>query len=66
MIEVLLLPYLKYALLVVWPLGRILRRAGFSPWLAGLVFVPLIGFLLVLMVLGHRPWPRLFSSQSGA
>ena len=45
--------------LVVWPLWRILRRAGLAPWWALLVFVPMIGLLLVFMVLGHSKWPNL-------
>ena len=50
---------LTYNLLVVWPIGRILWRAGLSPYLAVLVFIPLAGLLVVLAILGHSRWPLL-------
>ncbi len=48
-----------FNVLAVWPIARILRRVGLNPLLAGLVFVPMLGLLLVLMILGHARWPRL-------
>ena len=45
--------------LAVWPLMRICRRAGFAPWWALLIFVPLIGLLLVAGMLTFRRWPSL-------
>ncbi|CAK0743437.1 DUF805 domain-containing protein [Azospirillaceae bacterium] len=48
-----------FNVLSAWPFARILRRAGFRPWYALLVFIPAIGLLLVLAILGHRPWPNL-------
>ncbi|MGQ9368709.1 hypothetical protein [Azospirillum sp. ST 5-10] len=50
---------LLFGPLVLWPAARILRRAGFSPWLALLVLVPVVGVLAVYAVLGHRRWPNL-------
>lgn len=43
---------------IVWPLGRILRRAGFSPWWAALALVP-FGYVVVIGLLAHRRWPNL-------
>ena len=50
---------LLFDLLALWPLIRIFRRTGLSPWLALLVFVPVIGLLLVILVLGLGRWPLL-------
>ncbi|ALJ34173.1 hypothetical protein D9623_00855 [Azospirillum brasilense] len=41
----------------VWPLMRIFRRAGFSPWWALVIFVPVIGLVGVLGLLTVRRWP---------
>ncbi len=48
-----------FTVLIAWPLWRITRRTGLDPRWALLVFVPGIGPLLVLMVLGHKSWPTL-------
>lgn len=48
-----------FNVLAVWPLARICRRAGFAPWWALLIFVPLIGLLLVTGMLTFRRWPSL-------
>jgi len=48
-----------FNLLIIWPLWRIFRRTGLDARLSLLLFVPLLGSLLVLMVLGHRAWPAL-------
>ncbi|WP_207462540.1 hypothetical protein [Azospirillum sp. SYSU D00513] len=45
--------------LTVWPLWRILRRAGLNPWWALAVFVPMIGLATVCGVLAHKKWPVL-------
>ncbi len=44
------------AVLVVWPAGRICRKAGFSPWLAILAVVPPANVLL-LWFLALAEWP---------
>ncbi|MCW2238279.1 DUF805 domain-containing protein [Azospirillum canadense] len=41
----------------IWPLMRVCRRAGFSPWWALLIFVPVVGQILVLGFLTVRRWP---------
>lgn len=50
---------LLFAALTVWPLARIVARAGHPPPVALLVFVPLVGLVLVLAFLTFRPWPAL-------
>lgn len=44
-------------LVLVIPMWRILRRAGFHPAWSLLVFVPTIGLLAVLAVLAFNRWP---------
>ena len=41
----------------LWPLIRIFRRTGLSPYLASLVFVPVAGLLLMVTVLALARWP---------
>jgi hypothetical protein len=41
------------------PCRRILQRAGFSPWLAALVFVPWLGYLALELLVGFATWPAL-------
>lgn len=48
---------LAVGLLTVWPVMRVLRRAGQPVALAALPFVPLVGILALLMVLALRRWP---------
>ncbi|HKE86600.1 MAG TPA: hypothetical protein VKB50_22750 [Vicinamibacterales bacterium] len=43
-------------LVVVWPAGRICRRAGFSPWLGLLAIVPLVS-LVLLWFIAYADWP---------
>ncbi|WP_035693543.1 hypothetical protein [Azospirillum halopraeferens] len=53
------LAILLFGPLALWPAMRILRRAGFNPWIGLAVLVPVVGVLVVYMVLGHRRWPNL-------
>jgi hypothetical protein len=46
--------------LMIWPVWRILRRAGFPGWIAIFAIVPGINFVL-LYVLAFAPWPSLAS-----
>ncbi len=46
---------LFYALIIV-PLWFAFKKAGLSPWLSLLTFVPIIGFLLPLYVLAFARW----------
>ncbi|CAJ0684085.1 hypothetical protein ACTHR6_16955 [Ralstonia holmesii] len=45
------------ALVLLYPIGRILMRIGFSPFWAALVFVPLFN-LIGLWLLAFVEWPR--------
>lgn len=54
-------PYFGLALFnvaIVWPIGRILRRAGLSPWWAALALIP-FGYIVTIGLLAHRRWPNL-------
>ena len=42
---------------VVYPLGRILNRIGFSPLWAIVMFIPLLN-LIALWILAFTEWPR--------
>jgi hypothetical protein len=43
--------------IVIYPLGRILSRMGFSPFWAILAFIPFVN-LVALWVLAFADWPR--------
>ena len=43
-------------LVLIYPMGRILSRAGWSPWLALLWFVPFLNVIL-LWVFAFGEWP---------
>lgn len=45
------------ALVLVYPIWCIFRRAGFNPWLCLLVFIPLFGGVVTLGVLAFADWP---------
>lgn len=49
-------PLIFLGLLMVYPTARILRRAGFSRWLALFIFVP-IAPLIGLWVFAFARWP---------
>lgn len=49
---------LLFDVAIVWPLWRILRRAGLSPWWALLALIP-FGLVPVVGVLAHSRWPVL-------
>lgn len=49
--------YYAVALLMVWPLVRIFRRAGLSPFFAAALIVPMVGLTVVAGILALKPWP---------
>lgn len=53
-VEVLILTVM--AIVVVWPAGRILGKAGFAPWLGILAVIPVVNFGLFLF-LAFAEWP---------
>lgn len=46
-----------FAVILIYPTWRIFGRAGFHPALSLLLFVPAIGWLIVLFILGFVAWP---------
>lgn len=56
---------LLFDLAIVWPLWRILRRTGLSPWWALLALIP-FGLVPVIGVLAHSRWPVLPVRQTRA
>ena len=46
-------------LIILWPLWRIFRRAGFHPAWSLLIFLPGLGWLIIYLVLAFRTWPAL-------
>jgi len=47
------------ALIVMFPMWRIFKRAGFNPALSLLVLVPWVGLLIASAILAFAEWPRL-------
>ena len=56
--------FLILALIVMFPLWRIFKRAGFNPALSLLVFVPWIGILVVTAILAFGEWRSLARQRS--
>jgi hypothetical protein len=52
-----------FQIAIVWPLSRILRRAGFSPMWALFSLVPL-GHVVPIGVMAHSRWPVLPARQA--
>jgi|APSaa5957512493_1039668.scaffolds.fasta_scaffold94233_2 hypothetical protein len=46
-----------FAVILIYPTWLIFGRAGFHPALSLLLFVPGIGLLIVLFILGFVAWP---------
>ena len=51
-------------ILVIIPLWRICKRAGFSPALSLLAIIPGIGVLIVAAILAFAEWPSAKARQS--
>jgi hypothetical protein len=56
---------LVMAALVIYPLWRICGKAGFSPWLCLLIFIP-FGALILLYVLAFARWRVVPAPMLGA
>ncbi|RTL51923.1 MAG: hypothetical protein EKK40_09590 [Bradyrhizobiaceae bacterium] len=56
--------FLVLVALVLYPIGRILTKIGFSPFWSILVFVPILN-LLALWILACSDWPEQKSAPSG-
>ncbi len=51
-----LLIVLLVAVFIIWPVARILRRIGYSPWLGVAAIVPLLNLALLWFIAFSR-WP---------
>jgi hypothetical protein len=49
--------YITMAIIAI-PVARVLMRAGFKPFWAVLLAVPVIGFLLCTLLMALRKWPQ--------
>lgn len=49
--------YFFSALLLIVPMWRIFRRAGFRPALSLLIFIPGVGLAVAALLLAFRRWP---------
>jgi len=54
-----LIEWLIGTILFVIPAWRILGKAGFTPAISLLIFVPLLGSLCVFIILAFVDWPAL-------
>ena len=46
------------SVICVYPLWRIFKRAGLSPWWALLALIPFLGLWLAGVVLAMKAWPN--------
>lgn len=46
------------AALAAWPLYRIFRRAGLSPWPVAFLLIPIFGIAIIGSILAFKPWPN--------
>lgn len=58
--------YYFSALLMVWPVGRIFIRAGFSAGYTAYLLVPAMGHIICLGVLTFKSWPVWQGKDAGA
>ena len=49
--------YFVTVLLLIVPVWRIFRRAGFHPALSLVMLIPGVGILIAALLLAFRPWP---------
>jgi predicted PurR-regulated permease PerM len=54
-----LLQYYLAAAFCLWPVLRVLSRMGLPRAAGALIFVPLLGFALVMAFAALKKWPRL-------
>ena len=56
---------LIFLVLVLIPMGNIIKRAGYNPWLVLLGIVPVVNIVMFL-VFAFSAWPRLRASSATA
>ena len=55
---------IAFALLLIWPLARVLKRIGFSPWLSLVSVIPL-GNIILLWVVAYSDWKNVQPLSKG-
>lgn len=55
--------YIIVAIIIVVPLWKIFRKAGFNPALSLLVLIPFFGMLITTVILAFVTWPVIKSSE---
>ncbi|WP_395021326.1 hypothetical protein [Dongia sp.] len=55
--------FAAFAALILYPVGRILTRIGFSPFWSIIVFIPLAN-LIGLWILALSVWPRASTAKN--
>lgn len=65
MVPILLAIYLIVVAIVMIPCWFILKKAGFTPWLALLCILPSLGTLVLLYVLAFAEWKVVPAPQPG-
>lgn len=53
-----LVQYYIAVLVMLWPMMKIFRRAGFSPVYAGWLAVPMLGYIVCAGILTFKKWPQ--------
>lgn len=61
-----MLDYYLPVLILIFPIWKILQRAGFSPYMSLLTLVPYLGLLIVALVLAFAQWPVQQGRKGGA
>ena len=64
-IPIMLIGYIVVVALIMVPCWFILKKAGFSPWLALMCIVPSLGTLVLLYVLAFAQWKVMPVPQMG-
>jgi len=59
---ILLILIFAVLLVPVWWMGRILGKAGYSPWFALVSFVPFVN-IVALWIFAFIPWPHIDESD---
>ena len=51
--------YQLIGLLIIIPLYKIFKKAGFNPALSFNIFIPYIGFVIIGLILAFSQWPNI-------
>ncbi len=59
-----ILAFFGYLFVFAYPVSIVLRRVGYSPWLALVGVVPGLNFV-ALWLFAHAPWPNFPTEKEG-